>query len=190
MISQTTLANILGMTRQNVSKLKKQGMPVDSVESAQAWRMTRQNIAARKPNPQPAAKPAPVPTSSNHLVLAAGLLDIAETSLRAGVAIEAMVLPIQAAMRAVPAHERDALYLPLDVIKVLLKPVLDTLPPPDRNPLDDDGEPYYCDGASMTDADAHTAGVIWYEFACGEIRVQDAVHFEPHDQAGQIHAAK
>lgn len=32
-------------------KLKKQGCPMDSVESAQAWRQERQNIAARKPLP-------------------------------------------------------------------------------------------------------------------------------------------
>lgn len=28
-------------------------MPVDSVEAAQAWREARQNVAQRKPNPQP-----------------------------------------------------------------------------------------------------------------------------------------
>jgi hypothetical protein len=63
MISQTTLANALGMTKQNVSKLKKQGMPTDAVESAQAWRVARQNVAARKAVPalllptQPVAPP-------------------------------------------------------------------------------------------------------------------------------------
>lgn len=52
-------------------KLKKLGMPVDSVEAAQAWREARQNVAARKPlpggrsgsNPPPvyAKPPAPPP---------------------------------------------------------------------------------------------------------------------------------
>jgi hypothetical protein len=32
-------------------KLKKQGCPMDSVDTAQAWREARQNIAARKPLP-------------------------------------------------------------------------------------------------------------------------------------------
>lgn len=40
-----------------MTKLKGQGMPVDSVESARAWREARQNIAARKPEPKPATLP-------------------------------------------------------------------------------------------------------------------------------------
>jgi hypothetical protein len=36
-----------------MTKLKGQGMPVDSVDSARAWREERQNIAARKPEPKP-----------------------------------------------------------------------------------------------------------------------------------------
>ena len=173
------------------------GMPTDSLEAATAWRKSHLDPARIKGSrfdqyrkPRPAPNPAPSPSPSDHLALATGLLDIASVSLEAGVDIDPMVLPIQAAMRAVPVHERRALGLPLNVMKVLLKPVLDTLPPRDTNPVNDDGTPFYCDGASMTDADAHTTGVIWYEFACGEIRVQDAVHFEQHDQAGQIHAAK
>lgn len=46
--NQTELAAALGMTRSSVSKLKGQGMPVDSLEAAQAWREARQNVAARK----------------------------------------------------------------------------------------------------------------------------------------------
>ncbi len=41
----------LDMSQANVTKLKQQGMPVDSVASAQAWREARQNVAARKPAP-------------------------------------------------------------------------------------------------------------------------------------------
>ena len=63
MISQSAIATALEMTRQNVSKLKKQGMPVDSVEAAQTWRIARQNVAARKPAP-PATFPTPSPPRS------------------------------------------------------------------------------------------------------------------------------
>lgn len=39
-------------------KLKKQGCPMDSVESVQAWRQERQSIAARKPLPRAIAQAA------------------------------------------------------------------------------------------------------------------------------------
>lgn len=41
----------MGLSPAAVTKLKKQGMPVDSVEAALAWRMERQNIAQRKAIP-------------------------------------------------------------------------------------------------------------------------------------------
>lgn len=49
--TQKELAAALDMSQANVTKLKKQGMPVDSVAAAQAWREARQNVAARKPAP-------------------------------------------------------------------------------------------------------------------------------------------
>lgn len=56
MISQSELGRRLGLSKQAISKLKHQGMPVDSVEAAQAWREARQNVAARKPVPHPIAE--------------------------------------------------------------------------------------------------------------------------------------
>ena len=50
-VSQAFIARSLGLSGAAITKLKKQGMPVDSVESAQAWRLQRQNVAARKPLP-------------------------------------------------------------------------------------------------------------------------------------------
>lgn len=50
------------MSKANVTKLKLQGMPVHSVEAARAWRSSRQNIAARKPEPAaPTAAPVAPP---------------------------------------------------------------------------------------------------------------------------------
>lgn len=45
---QSELARALGLSKQAVSKLKGQGMPVDSVESARAWRDENLSVAARK----------------------------------------------------------------------------------------------------------------------------------------------
>lgn len=54
-MSQAAIGRALGLSPAAMTKLKKQGMPVDSVEAAQAWREARQNVAARKPAPPPVA---------------------------------------------------------------------------------------------------------------------------------------
>lgn len=59
MISQSALGRALDLSKQSISKLKKQGMPVDSIEAAQAWREARQNVAARKPSPVQVTTPMP-----------------------------------------------------------------------------------------------------------------------------------
>jgi hypothetical protein len=50
-LSQAAIGRALGLSPAAMTKLKKQGMPVDSVEAAQAWRVQRQNVAQRKPLP-------------------------------------------------------------------------------------------------------------------------------------------
>ena len=64
--SQAAIGRALGLSPPAITKLKKQGMPVDSVESAQAWRVARQNVAARKPAPvaPPARPPVPPPPAA------------------------------------------------------------------------------------------------------------------------------
>lgn len=61
-ISQNAIAKELGVSSACMVKWKKQGCPMDSVESVRAWRKAKQNIAARKPEPvtaptQPDTKP-------------------------------------------------------------------------------------------------------------------------------------
>lgn len=50
-MSQAAIGRALNLAPATMTKLKGQGMPVDSVESARAWRVARQNVAARKPDP-------------------------------------------------------------------------------------------------------------------------------------------
>lgn len=50
-LSQAALGRLLGLSPAAITKLKGQGMPVDSVEAARAWREARLNVAARKPSP-------------------------------------------------------------------------------------------------------------------------------------------
>lgn len=64
---QSELAKELGLSKQAVSKLKGQGMPVHSVEAARAWRDENLSVAARKETreavPAPSAAPAAPPRS-------------------------------------------------------------------------------------------------------------------------------
>lgn len=67
-LSQAAIGRALDLSPAAMTKLKKQGMPVDSVQSAQAWRVARQNVAARKPTPTVLSEalafpgqPAPLP---------------------------------------------------------------------------------------------------------------------------------
>ena len=51
-LSQNAIGRALNLSSSGMVKLKKQGCPMDSVESVRAWRQKRQNIAARKPEPE------------------------------------------------------------------------------------------------------------------------------------------
>jgi phage terminase Nu1 subunit (DNA packaging protein) len=67
-VSQAFIARSLGLSAAAITKLKKQGMPVDSVDAALAWREQRLNIAARKPTPGAKQKPLPINAPSSTLV--------------------------------------------------------------------------------------------------------------------------
>jgi hypothetical protein len=47
-MNQSALARALGLSRQAVSQFKQQGMPVHSLQAAQAWRASRVNPARSK----------------------------------------------------------------------------------------------------------------------------------------------
>ena len=61
-LSQSALGRALNLSPPAITKLKRQGMPVHSIEAAQAWRVERQSVARRKPGPavpSPSAAPPP-----------------------------------------------------------------------------------------------------------------------------------
>jgi phage terminase Nu1 subunit (DNA packaging protein) len=60
--SQAAIGRALGLSPAAITKLKHQGMPVSSIEAAQAWRVERQNVAARKPLPPQAQVLPPIST--------------------------------------------------------------------------------------------------------------------------------
>ncbi|MDB5886650.1 MAG: hypothetical protein JWR74_2821, partial [Polaromonas sp.] len=160
--TQTALANALGLARSRITAMKKEGMPTHSIEAAHAWRKARQNIARRKPMPR---QQKPAEPMAEHPQKVTEMLMAAEASLDAGQSISALVPMLRAAMAAVPPAQRDDVGLPLNVFRLLVAHVLDALPPREENPLDDDGEPIWCDGAAMSHDEAQVAGEIWYEIA-------------------------
>lgn len=117
-ISQAALGRALGLSPAAVTKLKQQGMPVDSVQAAQAWREQRQNVAQRKPLPagapvprRPAAAP-PSPPADEWLLSEDH--DSARTRLRISEANQAEML--EAEMRGE--------LIRLDVVRSQLASVL------------------------------------------------------------------
>lgn len=137
---------------------------MDSVEAVRAWRLERQNIAQRKPEPRRATSP-----HLRHLAHAEACMQAAAAMLEAGAPLDVFAPTLRAALAAVPARARDQVHLHLDVMKVLLAPVLALVPPRESNPLNDDGTPTYVE--QMSDDDAQVAGAFWYEVAAGEWEV-------------------
>lgn len=160
-LSQNAIGRELGLSSANMTKLRKQGCPMDSVESVRAWRLDRQHIAQRKPEPRRAASP-----HLRRLAHAEACMQAAAAMLEAGASLDAFAPTLRAALAAVPTRARDQVHLQLDVMKVLLAPVLALVPPRGSNPINDDGTPTYVE--QMSDDDAHFAGAFWYEVAAGE----------------------
>ena len=107
------------MSGANVTKLKKAGMPVDSLEAAQAWRLKHQNVAARKALPGAAvstlvsADSEVVANSESHLaartrreIAEANLAEMQESEERGAlIRVEA----VKAALAMAFASAREAL---------------------------------------------------------------------------------
>lgn len=65
-LSQNAIGRMMNppMSSANMVKMKKQGCPMDSVESVEAWRKAHQNIAQRKPEVRPTVPSAAAPQSA------------------------------------------------------------------------------------------------------------------------------
>lgn len=159
--SQNAIGRELGLSSANMTKLRKQGCPMDSVESVRAWRLARQNIAKRKPEPRRTNKP-----HLRELAHAEACMQAAVAMLEAGASLDVFTPTLRAALAAVPLPSRDRVALHLGVMKVLLAPVLALVAPRASDPLNDDGTPVYVN--DMTDAEAQEVGEFLYQAAAGE----------------------
>lgn len=158
--SQNAIGRALGLSSANMTKLRKQGCPMDSVESVRAWRMERQDVARSKP------EPSRTPSPRRSLAHVEACMQTAAAILDGGASLGPFTPTLRAALAAVPSHARDRVELHLGVMKALLAPVLALIPPRDSDPLNDDGTPVYVD--ELSDGDAQEVGEFFYSIAAGE----------------------
>jgi len=158
-MTQEDIARALGVDAGTVSRDRRRGMPVDSVEAARAWRA--QHIRPRMPR-VPLAPPAqsPGPAQPSLACTAAqALAGHAGDLLERGESITALVPALRAALRAVPDAERPGLALPLGVFELLTRDVLALVQAESPG-----------DAGEVSDADAEWLGAFWFAAAAGEVR--------------------
>jgi phage terminase Nu1 subunit (DNA packaging protein) len=113
--SQNAIAQALGISKSQCSDLVKRGMPIDSVDAAQAWRESNLDPARRKGGPRASQQPAAQPSERPESFDEARTRDkVAEANLREMAAAKRRGELIEvAAVRAVLAQDyattRDAL---------------------------------------------------------------------------------
>lgn len=137
-LSQAGIGRALNLSGAAITKLKKQGMPVDSVEAAQLWRRERQNVAQRKPAPvnlppaparptqeaQPEAPPEFVGGESHDAartrreIAEADLAELKRAELR-GELVRAAAVRLALSKRATAMRE-SLLQLPARVVPLLV----------------------------------------------------------------------
>ena len=151
--SQNAIGRALGLSSPSMTKMKKQGCPMTSIEAVRAWREKHLNIAMRKPEPRRTA-----PAQHEPLAHAQACMRGAAALLGAGLPLDVFAPTLRAALAVVQPELRDAVGLDLEVMKTLLAPVLALIPEEEKGT-----------GAEMTDEDAQDAGQFLYSVACGEI---------------------
>lgn len=160
--SQASIGRALGLSASSMTKLKGMGMPVDTVQSARAWR--DRNIAPTVHTSAPRITARQIPTNSKlsrAFVNAQSFMSMAASDLADGKSIDAMVPYLRSALAAVPHSERDALLVSPVVMDLLTAAVAACLTA-DRAGQGDGSEP-------MPDDQAQEMGRFWYRVAAGEV---------------------
>lgn len=143
--AQAFIAKALGLSEAAITKCKRLGMPLHSVDAARAWR--KANIRAMV-----TSKTA----GSDEIDALQALWPVARAALQAG--RPDLVLPtLQAAMRAVPEDERHLVDLDGAVMDALCRPMAEKILAGEQALV-----------ARLSDHDAEAMGAFWYSFAAGE----------------------
>ena len=164
--TQAALAAALGIDPAMVSRHRRRGMPVHSIEAAQAWRA--EHVRVRwKPEGEPGDTSRAI-DGERAVKVAGTMLEAAGELLESGGDVMPLVPSIRQAMAAVPPSLRDRVLLPLAVMDVLTEDVARVLQQGDPSGLIY-GALYPWRRTKGEDVDM---GAFWYAVAAGEIRVR------------------
>lgn len=158
--SQAAIGRALGLSPASMSKLKGQGMPTDSVQSARTWRDRNIRPTANTPELR-RTEPQVERTQSGTVENVHAWMRMAATALARGQSIASMLPTIRAEMARVPTHQRGAVLVHPDVMDLLTASVAYQLPGEDEFLASED--------ATMPDDEAQDMGRFWYQVAAGEI---------------------
>ena len=150
--SQSEIAAALQIHKTLVTRYRRRGMPVDSIEAARAWKLATVRVRIGSAPPPDAAPP------SAQLHAAQALADHAGELLADGGDVAALVPAIRQALAAVPEHERADVGLSRELWDVLVERVLALVPAEDKN-----------SGARAGPAEEEDMGNFWYRVAAGEV---------------------
>ncbi|MBK6854690.1 MAG: hypothetical protein IPG93_24735 [Burkholderiales bacterium] len=167
--SDSALAKVLGVSKAQVSKHKKLGMPTGDVEAARAWRNQNLNPARRKDVNTYARQGSGYrsgmvdPRASIERVHA--LMELADAAIGSPT-FETLRGPLQKAMRDVPEAHRAAVRIAPRVFDVLLSDLLKVIAGDAAGPA---AAPVAGPAvAPMADEEADAMGAFLYSMACKE----------------------
>lgn len=156
--SQAAIGRALGLSPASMTKLKQQGMPVDSVTNAKAWRDSNIRLTVHTTAPGRNADTEP-PTWSGAVEIARDWMNIAAAALASGQCIAAMVPRLRSVLASVPVRERGAVLVHPEVMDLLTADVAAVLAV-DMGSSDD--------AVHMDEDEEKFMGNFWYEVAAGE----------------------
>lgn len=149
-LTQKDLAKQLGLSPPAITKLRRLGMPVDSVEAARAWRAI---------HVRPHINFNAVRNSQAELTALEALWPVAQSAIAAG-RFDLVRPALQAAMRAIPKPARHLVLVDLAGMDALCSGFAGEIAA--DVPLEPE------DTAPMSDDEADAMGRFWYCVAAGE----------------------
>lgn len=165
--TQAMIADALCIDPAMVTRYKRQGMPVHSIEAAKAWRDV--NVRMRV-NPQASSEALRRAMQGEQAASRAGsLLQAAGALLGNGGDVANLIETLRRAMCAVPVAQRPMVLFPSNVMDVLTEDVAREL---------DRGDPLGLIHGAMplpqvcTTAEGLDMGAFWYAVAAGEVFVK------------------
>lgn len=164
--SQTALAAALGIGPAMVSRYKVKGMPLHSIEAAQAWRDA--NVRVRLTPEADSSSTGKALEGEQAAARAGALLQAAAELLETGGDVWPMAATVRQAMAAVPPEQRSRVLFPVSIMDWLTEDVARQVKQGDPAGLLYGtlhlGRPARGDRVDM--------GAFWYAVAAGEILVR------------------